>query len=116
MSRTQRARRKQYVVVFICFVLAIAPLAYTAAASSRYPCGAFGGGGGDAFPSIVKSSTHMIAGLCGPICQGIIGWVVGKVGDWLTNVPCSTVDYCNVSMPDGALGGGGGDTFNIQHK
>lgn len=116
MSRSQRARRKQYVVVFICFVIAMAPLAYTAAASSKYPCGPFGGGGGDAFPNLVKSSSHMIAGLCGAVCQGIVGWIVSKVGDWLTSVPCGQVGYCNPTMPDGPIGGGGGDTFYIQRR
>lgn len=45
-----------------------------------------------------------------PFWDGIIGWAAGKVLDWLSSAPCSTLHMCG-GGPANGVGGGGGDAF-----
>jgi hypothetical protein len=99
-------RKKTVVGLTLCFALAVAPLGWVAFASRGYPAKPFGGGGGDT----VSASSNRAA--CGPLCEAIIGWLVGKGLDYISsnaNNPagCGGPNTC----PAGPVGGGGGDAF-----
>jgi len=44
------------------------------------PAQPFGGGGGDSF----SPSSHT-ADICGPWCGAVIGWLVGKIADYMAS-------------------------------
>lgn len=104
--------RKKIIGLLLVFSIAVSPFAWLASAVGAYPPGPFGGGGGDAFPQVAAAEAPGLAYFfpaCGPWCQGLIGYLIGKAVDY-------TVGYYIDNAPrpgcgPNACGGGGGDAF-----
>jgi hypothetical protein len=97
--------RKTIVGMSLLFMLSMVPIVWILVSMRGVPSEPGGGGGGSAF-SIAPASPKA----CGPICEGILGYLIAKAGDYIVEQagqPCSSGGGpCGAPGPGG--GGGGG--------
>lgn len=97
--------KRTLVGITALFGMSIAGLVWIGVTASQYPKGAAGGGGGSAF------SIGATPKACGPICEGILGYLIAKAGDYVVTQMGQPTNCANGCGAPGPGGGGGGSAF-----